>query len=395
MQPQTKFWNVVQEEDSAEIQIYGEIVSRRPVDWWTGEPEEGLFTSPEGFLEDLEGVKNAKNVTVRINSVGGDLYTAIAISNRLKELAANTTAIIDGIAASAATVIAMGCKTIKAYPGSLFMVHEALTELFGLYNHKALNEVNKRLEAANSAAAEAYNEKTNLGIEKIRHQMAKESWLTGREAKEEGWIDEVIEGECAMSLSADKTMLTVNGITMAAKSFESLPNSIPVECAKPQKSKPAQALADADIKPNKEETQMTLDELMKTEPELAEQIKASAIEEVKAEVATQISEAKAEAIREERARLQAISEIACSVNDAEMVNEAMYGENACTASELALRAMQKQAKLGETYLKDRKEGLKNSGADDVEASPNEGNETTEIKTEMSMEDAVKLITGKE
>lgn len=395
MQSQTKFWNVVQEEDSAEIQIYGEIVSRRPVDWWTGEPEEGLFTSPEGFLEDLEGVKNAKNVTVRINSVGGDLYTAIAISNRLKELAANTTAIIDGIAASAATVIAMGCKTIKAYPGSLFMVHEALTELFGLYNHKALNEVNKRLEAANSAAAEAYNEKTNLGIEKIRHQMAKESWLTGREAKEEGWIDEVIEGECAMSLSADKTMLTVNGITMAAKSFESLPNSIPVECAKPQKSKPAQALADADIKPNKEETQMTLDELMKTEPELAEQIKASAIEEVKAEAATQISEAKAEAIREERARLQAISEIACSVNDAEMVNEAMYGENACTASELALRAMQKQAKLGETYLKDRKEGLKNSGADDVEASPNEGNETTEIKTEMSMEDAVKLITGKE
>ena len=395
MQSQTKFWNVVQEEDSAEIQIYGEIVSRRPVDWWTGEPEEGLFTSPEGFLEDLEGVKNAKNVTVRINSVGGDLYTAIAISNRLKELAANTTAIIDGIAASAATVIAMGCKTIKAYPGSLFMVHEALTELFGLYNHKALNEVNKRLEAANSAAAEAYNEKTNLGIEKIRHQMAKESWLTGREAKEEGWIDEVIEGECAMSLSADKTMLTVNGITMAAKSFESLPNSIPVECAKPQKSKPAQALADADIKPNKEETQMTLDELMKTEPELAEQIKASAIEEVKAEVATQISEAKAEAVREERARLQAISEIACSVNDVEMVNEAMYGENACTASELALRAMQKQAKLGETYLKDRKEGLKNSGADDVEASPNEGNETTEIKTEMSMEDAVKLITGKE
>ena len=148
------FWNIAQNtEDDAEITIYGEIVTHRPTNWLTGEPEDGLFTSPEGFLDDLNKIQNAKNVTVRINSVGGDLYTAIGIANRLKELAGNTVAIIDGIAASAATVIAMGCNTIRAYSGSLFMVHEALTTLCGAYNHKALMEADKRLQAANAAAA--------------------------------------------------------------------------------------------------------------------------------------------------------------------------------------------------------------------------------------------------
>ena len=79
---------------------------------------------------------------MRINSVGGDLYTALGICNRLKELNGDTVAVIDGIAASAATIIAMGCKTREIAEGALFMVHEALLTLVGNYNHKALLEVN-------------------------------------------------------------------------------------------------------------------------------------------------------------------------------------------------------------------------------------------------------------
>lgn len=401
MDKTVKFWNIATEDEKAEIQIYGEIVSKRPIDWWTGEPLEGLFTSPEGFLEDLEEIKNKKEITVRINSVGGDLYTAIAISNRLKELSGKTQAVIDGIAASAATVIAMGCDLIKAYPGSMFMVHEALTELWGMYNHRDLMEVNKRLEAANSAAAEAYAEKTGMEIDRIRQKMAKETWLTGREAKEEGWIDEVIEGESPeMSLSADRKTIIVNGIAMGAGEFSNIPDGIRVSntvfSAKPQTVNPAPAGADANTKESKkEETQMTLDELKTAEPELVGQITASAKEEAKAEAEAKMEEVKTEAIKAERERLKAISEIASTVGDAEMVNEAMYGEKACTASELALRAMQKQAKLGEKFLNDRAEGLKNSGAQDVGTSPVDGNEAPDIKTEMSIAEAAKLIAGKE
>lgn len=389
----TRFWNIVQEsEEEAEITIYGEIVARRPTDWWTGEPLDGLFTSPEGFLEDLAKVKDTRNITVRINSVGGDLYTAIGISNRLKELVGNTVAVIDGIAASAATVIAMGCDMIKAYPGSLFMVHEAMTTLVGAYNHRELMEVNKRLEAANAAAAETYHSKTKLGIEKIRNIMAKESWMTGRKAKEDGWIDEVIEGDDPeMSLSADGKMLTVNGITMSVTSFSNMQAIIPVtaipavRCAIPQQETP-EAVANKDKKVVKEVgKRMTLEELKQTDPELVEQIRVSAE-----------SAARNQAIAEERERLKGIQEIAAMVGDREMVKDAMYGENACTASELALRAMQKQAKLGMQHLSDQAKDFQMSGAERVSAVPNGGNPAPEGKTgdsDMSEEDAVSMIAG--
>lgn len=354
-----RFWNVVQEEDEAEITIYGEIMQQRPTNWWTGEPEEGLFTTPEGFLEDLAKVQNAKNVTVRINSVGGDLYTAIGICNRLKELTGNTVAIIDGIAASAATIIAMGCGTIKAYAGSMFMVHEALTTLCGMYNHKALMEVNKRLEAANQAAAETYNAKTQMGVDKIRNAMAKETWLTGTKAVEDGWIDEVIDGEDpAMSLSADMKMLTVNGVNMSAEGFYNLPQTIKVS-ATPQ----ATAVANKEIQ--KEDAPMTLEELLKAEPELVAQIKNEAQQ-------TAAEEGK----MNERARLKAIQEIANTVGDVDLVNEAMYGENACTAQELAFRAMKKQASLGQEFLKNQKQDVTNSGANNVVTEPTSGMEAT-------------------
>lgn len=388
-----RFWNVAQKSDDfAEITIYGEIVTRRPTDWLTGEPIDGLFTSPEDFLEDLTKVKDAKNVIVRINSVGGDLYTAIGISNRLKELTGDVTAIIDGIAASAATVIAMGCDTVKAYPGSLFMVHEAMTTLVGTYNHKDLMEVNKRLEAANSAAAETYDAKTKLGVDKIRSVMARESWMTGRKAQEEGWIDEVIDDgkDPEMSLSADRATLSVNGVTMSVKTFSNLPENIPVDTsapatlvnsATPKQSTHATPAPVANNNTNKEvKKSMTLEELRQADPELVTQIEASAV-----------SEARNQAITDERARLKAIHEIAATVGDQEMVNEAMYGENACTASELALRAMQKQAKLGIQYLENSAADFHASGAADVAADPNAGNEASEGK--MSEDVAVAMIAG--
>ena len=65
-----KFWNIVDVSDEeAEITMYGEVVSQRPTDWWTGEPVEGLYITPEGFLEDLAQVKDKAKITVRINSV--------------------------------------------------------------------------------------------------------------------------------------------------------------------------------------------------------------------------------------------------------------------------------------------------------------------------------------
>ena len=64
-----KFWNVASiGDDEGEITLYGDVVSRQPVDWWTGEPEPGLYIAPESFMEDLAAVKGKSNITIKINS---------------------------------------------------------------------------------------------------------------------------------------------------------------------------------------------------------------------------------------------------------------------------------------------------------------------------------------
>lgn len=92
-------------ENDAEINMYGEVVDTRPIDFWTGEPVGGNFIMLDEFLRDLDGLKSKSNITIHINSVGGDLYGGISIYNRLKALPANITTINDGLAASAGSII--------------------------------------------------------------------------------------------------------------------------------------------------------------------------------------------------------------------------------------------------------------------------------------------------
>ena len=103
----------------------------------------------------------------------------------------------------------------------------------------------------------------------------------------------------------------------------------------------------------------TTEELRTAEPQLVSQIEAAAA---------------AEAVANERKRIQSIDEIAPSVGDIEMVQDAKYGEGACTAEQLAFRAMQKQAKLGTKHLENVAADNKDSGVQKVEAAANDGDD---------------------
>ena len=103
----------------------------------------------------------------------------------------------------------------------------------------------------------------------------------------------------------------------------------------------------------------TTEELRTAEPQLVSQIEAAAA---------------AEAVANERKRLQGIDEIAATVGDTDMVQDAKYGEGACTAEQLAFRAMQKQAKLGTKHLENVAADNKASGAQKVEAAANDGDD---------------------
>ena len=196
-----KPYNIVLNEadNSAEINMYGEVVATRPVDWWTGEPIPGDFIAQDEFLRDLDNLSTRDNITVHINSVGGDFYAGLAIYNRLRSLKANVTTINDSLAASAGSIILQAGNTRKVRAASNTMVHGVLGLLYGYYNVQDLKSVIKQFEAGNRALVNAYVEAGGQDPEKVKSLLDKETWLTGQEAVAAGFADEVIEPEVRTS----------------------------------------------------------------------------------------------------------------------------------------------------------------------------------------------------
>ena len=80
------------DDSRAELTMYGDIYEARPVDWWTGEPIEGDFILLDEFLADLEEIRRCSELTIRMNSYGGDANVANVIHNRLRELGGSSPA---------------------------------------------------------------------------------------------------------------------------------------------------------------------------------------------------------------------------------------------------------------------------------------------------------------
>ena len=355
--------------DDAEIEMYGEIVEAHPTDWWTGEPLDGLYIVLQDFLSDLDSLKNKNSIKVRINSTGGDLEAGVAIYNRLKELG-NVTTVIDGLAASAAgLVFQAGCKR-KIYQSAQFMAHGASVGMCGHYNVQDLDRIKNRLIAANEQVVNIFAERTGQSKTKLRHMVEAETWLTGEAVVEEGLADEVIEGNVTMSMSADKSLFYCNGIPMQVKNFRVFPEGVKI--IKPT----AQTVEDK----NKEDEggkHMTLEELRNQHPDLVKQIEDAVKETVDATTAAQ------NATQEERQRIKDIESIEASIADKQIVEDAKYGENPMSAKDLAFAAMQKQASLGNTFLKNMQDDNETSGVDGVQADPEKDDKKAKDEADMA------------
>lgn len=365
-----KFWNVASlSEDEGEITLYGDVLSKRMYDWWTGELVPGLYITPEGFMEDLALVKDKKNITVKINSCGGDLYTGLAIHNALKGLTANVKTVVEGIAASAASVIAMAGDTVEVYPGSLIMIHGVSIRNYGDINLQDVQKMERMIDANEKAIAAIYNQRTGIDTEEIRTMMAEEKWMTGEEAVEKGFADKICEEKNTVDIgmSSNKKILMVNGISHDTFGFRNMPEFriITQNSAKPVPV----PVADSNSNELKEEggkKHMTFDELRTQEPDLVTQIQN-------------------EAVAIERQRMRDIDSIAASIPDQEMVNEAKYGENTCTAQELSFRVLQNSAKEGRNFLSQMESDSEQSGVNNVGAAPNSGDANSDDE-----KDAVEL-----
>jgi ATP-dependent Clp endopeptidase proteolytic subunit ClpP len=340
-------------------------------------------------LKDLDQLKGKDHVTVHINSVGGDFYAGLAIYNRLRNMNISVTTINDGLAASAGSIIFMagdkGQRKVNA--GSNLMIHGVLSFFYGYYNVKDLKDEIKTLEAHNKAGIAAYVEATGLDEETVKTAMSKDTYMTGKEAVEAGWADEVITAEGAApiaKLTPDKTRLMVNGHSVAACLFGNLPEGIPemtaeefaaISTENSEKPAPQARNNNSDNGGNANMEIKTQEELRKAFPELVAQIETAA---------------KAEGASAERNRIQEIESVQAAIADAALVKDAKYGEKPMNAQELAFKAMQAQAAAGAQAVANMNTDTANSGAAAVTATPAV---QVEPKAKTDDEQAIDLLVG--
>jgi ATP-dependent Clp protease protease subunit len=194
-----KFWNWKPRiSDDAEVQprvleISGEIGSES----WFGDE-----VTPAEFKKEL--YSDTGPVTVWINSPGGDCIAASRIYTMLTEYPDEVTVKIDGIAASAASVIAMAGSKVLMSPTSLMMIHNPMTSAYG--DHNEMEKAKEMLAEVKESIINAYELKTKLSRAKIDHFMESETWFNAKKAIALGFADGLL-GDEKLEFSTDDEMV--------------------------------------------------------------------------------------------------------------------------------------------------------------------------------------------
>ena len=144
--------------------------------------------TPQLFKDELNS--GTGDITVWINSPGGDCVAAAQIYNMLMDYKGNVTVKIDGIAASAASVIAMAGNTVLMSPVSTMMIHNPATVAMG--DHNEMQKAIEMLNEVKESIINAYEIKTGLSRAKLSHLMDSETWMNANKAVELGFADGII-----------------------------------------------------------------------------------------------------------------------------------------------------------------------------------------------------------
>lgn len=163
------------------IWLYDVIVS----DDWTAEYIGGV--SPMAFIETLRGLSGT--VHLRINSPGGEVFAATAMAQAMREYPGEIISHVDGLAASAASVVAVAAPKVVMAPGSLMMIHRGWTFEGG--NAKDFQKTVDLLNKVDGQIAQSYARKSGKAADGFLTMMDAETWFTPEEAKEAGIADDI------------------------------------------------------------------------------------------------------------------------------------------------------------------------------------------------------------
>ncbi|EPK1669549.1 head maturation protease, ClpP-related [Pseudomonas aeruginosa] len=167
-------------------------------DWWTGEG-----VTAKRIAGALRSIGSDIDVTVNINSPGGDVFEGLAIYNLLREHKGKVTVNIIGLAASAASFIAMAGDEIRIGRAAFLMIHNAW--LIAMGNRNDLREIADWLEPFDMTLADIYAQRTGIDIDDIVKQMDAETWIGGREAVDKGWADAFLESDEISSAPSNRS----------------------------------------------------------------------------------------------------------------------------------------------------------------------------------------------
>lgn len=162
--------------DTTVIDLYG------PIGGWDG------ITAAD-FKRTLNGI-TSPNITLNINSPGGDVFEGVAIHNDLAAHAANVHVNVTGLAASAASIVAMAGDTVSIGDGAFFMIHNSWTVAMG--DTRDMTKAADLLAKIDKTIAEAYAKKTGLPVAELADMMAAETWLDAAQSVEIGFANDVM-----------------------------------------------------------------------------------------------------------------------------------------------------------------------------------------------------------
>lgn len=188
-------FEVKNEAEKATVYIYGTIGA----DYWAPEDE----NRAKEFSQTLDEL-SPKPLDIRIDSTGGDVYEGFAIASAIMRYEGFTHAYVDGLAASAASYIALAADRVTMNDYAMIMIHNAWALTIG--NRDDLRETADRLEAIDRTIAGIISARSVLELDEVMEAMCAETWYVGEDALEAGMADEVIVTEQRIAASIDRAV---------------------------------------------------------------------------------------------------------------------------------------------------------------------------------------------
>ncbi|MDR3230266.1 MAG: Clp protease ClpP [Synergistaceae bacterium] len=312
---------------TAKSEIEGEVLLYDDIGGWSGK-------TARDFIKELKDLGDISTITLRINSAGGDVFEAQAIYSYLRTHKARKTVRIDGLAASAASLVAMAGDKVIMPSNALMMIHNPWSLAIG--DSDEMRKSAEILDKVRDTLVAVYAAKTGLDYEKVRTMMDDETWMSADEALNFGFCDETDEAieiaACAHSLKeGDVSWITGVG---EAKFSRNLAAKMPESAKKvPLKLLPQPKNIDIEekkITKNEEETVLDIKNIADLEKEFPQ-----LVNELRADVENAAHE---RGVAAERERLKALDGLAGTGREA-IITKAKY-EDPKDARDVAIELLQ-------------------------------------------------------